>query len=140
MEGKANQYDPAEMFRDWIQKSGKAQQEFLKTFTSLMTPEQEKPQAFDPLTTLKGMVSNTGKAQNMFMENVSSMQNKALSNMLAFGQGMSNFLAYSAFKTTIGTNGRISIPEAERDALGIKDGDLVQVFIFPIAKKQKSNK
>ena len=42
-----------------------------------------------------------------------------------------------AFKTTVGSNGRISIPEAERDALGIEEGDLVQIIITPI--KSKSN-
>ena len=31
----------------------------------------------------------------------------------------------------------ISIPEAERDALGLKEGDLVQVMVLPIEKKTK---
>ncbi|MBM3910597.1 MAG: AbrB/MazE/SpoVT family DNA-binding domain-containing protein, partial [Thaumarchaeota archaeon] len=43
-------------------------------------------------------------------------------------------------KTTVGSNGRISIPEAERDALGIKEGALVQVIILPLEKKLKSKK
>ncbi|KKL08702.1 hypothetical protein LCGC14_2573250, partial [marine sediment metagenome] len=30
---------------------------------------------------------------------------------------------------------RISIPEAERNALGLGEGDLVQVIILPIGKK-----
>ena len=40
-------------------------------------------------------------------------------------------------KTTIQSGGRISIPEAERQALKIDDGDLVQVIIIPIIKKKK---
>ena len=47
-----------------------------------------------------------------------------------------NFLSWGAFKTNVGSNGRISIPEAEREALGLKEGDLVQVVVLPI--KQKS--
>ncbi|MFB5610454.1 MAG: transcriptional regulator, partial [Nitrosopumilaceae archaeon] len=35
-------------------------------------------------------------------------------------------------------NGRISIPEAERDALGLKEGDLVQVIVLPLEKKSKN--
>ena len=35
--------------------------------------------------------------------------------------------------------GRISIPEAERQALNIEEGDLVQVIVVPIERKQKSS-
>jgi bifunctional DNA-binding transcriptional regulator/antitoxin component of YhaV-PrlF toxin-antitoxin module len=42
------------------------------------------------------------------------------------------------FKTTVQTGGRISIPEAERNALGIEDGDLVQVIIIPLSRKKKN--
>ena len=52
-------------------------------------------------------------------------------------QSVPQFLSWGAFKTTVGSNGRISIPEAERDALKIGEGDLVQVIIVPIEKKQK---
>ena len=42
------------------------------------------------------------------------------------------------FKTTVQTGGRISIPEAERQALNIEEGDLVQVIVIPIERKRKS--
>ncbi|KAG2474399.1 MAG: SpoVT/AbrB-like protein [Nitrosopumilales archaeon] len=135
MTGISNQYDPKEMFRDWIQKSGKAQKEFMNTFTSLMT--NQPTGKFDPLLTLKGMTGEASKIQSNFMDNINSMQNQAMSNMFSFGQGMSNFLSYSAFKTTVGSNGRISIPEAERKAIKLNEGDLVQVFVLPITTKQK---
>jgi bifunctional DNA-binding transcriptional regulator/antitoxin component of YhaV-PrlF toxin-antitoxin module len=35
------------------------------------------------------------------------------------------------------SGGRISIPEAERQALDIDDGDLVQVIVIPIERKKK---
>ena len=38
----------------------------------------------------------------------------------------------AVFKTRVQSGGRISIPDAERDALGIDEGDLVQAFIIPI--------
>jgi AbrB family looped-hinge helix DNA binding protein len=43
------------------------------------------------------------------------------------------------FKTTVQSGGRISIPEAERQALNIEEGDLVQVIVVPIERKQKSS-
>jgi AbrB family looped-hinge helix DNA binding protein len=43
------------------------------------------------------------------------------------------------FKTTVQSGGRISIPEAERQALGIEEGDLVQVIVIPLSRKQKAN-
>jgi hypothetical protein len=38
----------------------------------------------------------------------------------------------AVFKTRVQSGGRISIPDAEREALGIDEGDLVQAFIIPI--------
>ncbi len=135
MTGISNQYDPTEMFRDWIKKSGKAQKEFMNTFSSFMG--NQPTSKFDPLSALKGMTEKTTKAQSNFMDNIASMQNQAMSNMFSFGQGMPNLLSFSAFKTTVGSNGRISIPEAERKAIKLKEGDLVQIFVLPITTKQK---
>ena len=39
------------------------------------------------------------------------------------------------FKVKVRSGGRISIPEAEREALGIREGDIVQVILAPISKK-----
>lgn len=41
----------------------------------------------------------------------------------------------AVFKTKVQRGGRISIPEAERDVLGIDEGDIVQVILAPIKKK-----
>jgi bifunctional DNA-binding transcriptional regulator/antitoxin component of YhaV-PrlF toxin-antitoxin module len=38
----------------------------------------------------------------------------------------------AAFKARVQSGGRISIPDAERDALDIEEGDLVQAFVIPI--------
>ena len=61
---------------------------------------------------------------HMFQQNNPNPFN--LQNMLP------NFLSWGAFKTNVGSNGRISIPEAEREALGIEEGDLVQIVITPL--------
>ena len=77
-------------------------------------------------------------AQEGFMNNMSSLQSQGLDKMLSLQQMIPNFMSWGAYKTTVGSNGRISIPEAERNALGLGEGDLVQVVILPIGKK--SNK
>jgi AbrB family looped-hinge helix DNA binding protein len=43
------------------------------------------------------------------------------------------------FKTIVQSGGRISIPEAERNALNIQEGDLVQVIVIPISKRKKKD-
>jgi AbrB family looped-hinge helix DNA binding protein len=134
MTGSSNQYDPSTLFKEWIQKSGKAQAEFMKTFGAIMGQQKQE---FDPVETLKEMASKGAKAQSEIMENFGNMQSKAMDSALRIAQSMPQFVSWGAFKTTVGSNGRISIPEAERDALGLKEGDLVQVVIIPVEKKSK---
>ena len=136
MSGNNYQYDPTEMFKDWIQKSGRAQTEFMKNFGSLMT--NQNSQTFNPLDTLREVSDSTRQTQSNLMENMSSMQSKSMDTMFNIGQMLLSFMNWGAYKTTISSNGRISIPEAERNALGLGDGDLVQVIILPIAKKSKN--
>ena len=136
MNGNENQYDPTAMFKDWIQKSGRAQAEFMKNFGALMGNQTSK--TFNPLDTLKEVSDNTRQAQSNMMENMTSMQNKSMDTMFSIGQMLPSFMNWGAYKTTISSNGRISIPEAERNALGLGEGDLVQVIVLPIAKKSKA--
>jgi AbrB family looped-hinge helix DNA binding protein len=138
MTGNTYQYDPSEMFREWLQKGGKAQAEFMKAFGSMMMTKPNQP--FDPLETLKEISKKSAEAQSSLFENFKSVQEKGMENLLNLGQVMPKFLSWGAYKTTVGSNGRISIPEAERDALGIKEGDLVQVIILPLEKKLKTKK
>ena len=136
MSGNSNQYDPTEMFKDWIQKSGRSQAEFMKNFASLMT--NQTSQTFNPLETLREVSDTTRQTQSNVIQNMSSMQSKSMDTMFNIGQMLPSFMNWGAYKTTISSNGRISIPEAERTALGLGEGDLVQVIILPIAKKSKN--
>jgi AbrB family looped-hinge helix DNA binding protein len=136
MSGNQNLYDPSEMFKSWIQKSGRAQAEFMKNFGSLMS--NQTSQTFNPLETLKGVSESARQTQSNMMDNMSTMQSKSMDTMFNIGQMLPSFMNWGAYKTTISSNGRISIPEAERNALGLGDGDLVQVIILPIAKKSKN--
>ena len=133
MSGNYSQYDPSSMFKEWIQKSGRAQAEFIKNFGSLMN--NQGTQTFNPLETLKTMSDATRHTQSNLMENMTTLQNKSMDTMFNIGQMLPSFMNWGAYKTTVGSAGRISIPEAERNALGLGEGDLVQVIILPIGKK-----
>lgn len=85
---------------------------------------------------LKKTIERTTEFQQDMMRQFSNFQYNAFQNMFSSLQGFTNYNAM--FKTTVQSGGRISIPEAERQALGIEEGDLVQVIIIPVAKKQKS--
>jgi AbrB family looped-hinge helix DNA binding protein len=93
-------------------------------------------QKFDPMQTLKEISSKASEFQSTFTNNAASMQKAAMEQMFSMANLMQNFMGYGAFKTTIGSNGRISIPEAERDALKLNEGDLVQVVVIPMEKKR----
>ena len=136
MNTNQNLYDPTAMFKNWIQKTGQAQTEFMKNFGSLMG--NQNSQTFDPLETLKTVSDNAQNTQSKLMQNMSSLQNQSMDTLFGIGQMLPSFMNWGAYKTTIGSNGRISIPEAERNALGLGEGDLVQVIVLPIAKKSKA--
>jgi hypothetical protein len=40
----------------------------------------------------------------------------------------------AVFKTRVQSGGRISIPDAEREALGIDEGDIVQTVVIPLTQ------
>ncbi len=136
MNGNQYQYDPSEMFKEWIKKSGKAQTEFIKNFGMFMG--NQATQEFDPVQALKEVTDKATETQANVMKNLANMQSKSMDTMFNLGQIMPNFMNWGAYKTSVGSNGRISIPEAERDALGLKEGDLVQVIVLPLEKKSKN--
>ncbi len=133
MAGNTNQYDPTEMFREWIQRSGKAQMDFMKTFGQMM----DKNNQFNPLDTLKDMTDKARKAQSEFVQNISDMQYKGMHNIFNPLQFLPSLLSWGTFKTSVGSNGRISIPEAEREALGINEDDLIQVIVIPVERRKQ---
>ncbi|MGD9535438.1 MAG: AbrB/MazE/SpoVT family DNA-binding domain-containing protein [Candidatus Nitrosocosmicus sp.] len=85
---------------------------------------------------LKKTIEKTTEFQQDMLRQFTNFQYNAFQNMFSSLQGFTNYNAM--FKTTVQSGGRISIPEAERQALGIEEGDLVQVIIIPLARKQKS--
>jgi len=88
----------------------------------------------DPVSTFKKAVDKGSEAQKEFLKQFSSIQHDAMQNFFSTLQGLVYYNAM--FKTTVQSGCRISIPEAEREALDIDDGDLVQVIIIPIERRR----
>ncbi|MFC6988347.1 AbrB/MazE/SpoVT family DNA-binding domain-containing protein [Haloplanus sp. GCM10025708] len=43
----------------------------------------------------------------------------------------------AVFKTRVQSGGRISIPDAEREAVGIEEGDIVQTIVIPVKRNNE---
>ena len=79
-------------------------------------------------------------AQKAVAKQIDFVRESALGQMDAMRAFLSAFqrlTQFAMFKTSVQSGGRISIPEAERQTVGIKDGALVQVIIFPIEVKEQ---
>ena len=60
-----------------------------------------------------------------------------LSSMGSDGLGPTPMqLGTATFKTRVQSNGRISIPDAEREALDIEEGDIVQAVVIPVKRNR----
>ncbi len=68
------------------------------------------------------------------------MQQFAFANSMTPFNGLTGFPGTEAgvFKARVQSGGRISIPEPERDAHDIEEGDIVQAIIIPI-KQDETN-
>ena len=91
----------------------------------------------DSESPFKNVLERGRDAQRDFVKQFPSIQQDAMQNFFSMLQGLTFYNAM--FKTTVQSGGRISIPEAERQALNIEDGDLVQVIIVPIERRRKGN-
>ena len=103
-----------------------------------MSDKTEKKEDLE--TTFRKALEKGTEAQRDFIKQFSSIQQYTLENFFSMLQGLTYYNAM--FKTTVQSGGRISIPEAERQALNIEEGDLVQVVLIPIDRKRRdiSNK
>src|SRR6058998_4315841 len=95
----------------------------------------DKPEFNEDMESYKKAMDSTSEAQQDFFKKFSNLQMDAMQNFFSLLQGLTFYNAM--FKTTVQSGGRISIPEAERQALNIEDGDLVQVIVVPIERKRK---
>ena len=91
----------------------------------------------DPMEAFKKALEKGSEAQKDFVKQFSNIQQDTMQNYFTVLRSLT--FNNEMFKTTVQSGGRISIPEAERQALNIEDGDLVQVIVVPIERKRKQS-
>ena len=131
------------MLAEWMARASQAQGEFAKSIGGAMGGGQAD--AADGAQAAAGPLAEAaGRAADMqagLLRMLGAMQARGMDKMADIGQlaalMMPNVCNWGAYKTAVGNNGRISIPEAERRALGLSDGDLVQVIVVPISRSQR---
>jgi hypothetical protein len=72
-------------------------------------------------------------------EQAVEQQRKFLRGLFGAGSGMDvtglgAMTNTATFKTRVQSGGRISIPDAEREALDIEEGDIVQTVVIPVKR------
>lgn len=79
------------------------------------------------------MVPNFSEVQR-FWEEVMRLQREFMETLSSMLKLVSSFSIlnrdFSVFRAKVQAGGRISIPEAEKIALGIRDGDVVKVILI----------
>ena len=132
------------MVAEWLERASQAQGEFVKSLGGAMGGQADAAAADGAKAPAGALGEAAGRAAEMqanLLRMLGSMQARGMDKMADIGQlaalMMPNVCNWGAYKTAVGNNGRISIPEAERRALGLSDGDLVQVIVVPISKSQR---
>lgn len=77
--------------------------------------------------------------RKLFAQWMSGMNPAGARSMGGLSQLSAMSMGAAAFKTRVQSGGRISIPDAEREALGIDEGDIVQTIVIPLDTNRNSN-
>ncbi len=77
------------------------------------------------------MMGSQQELMKQFMQAGSTNPLEALSSMGPINPGT------ATFKARVQSGGRISIPDAEREALDIEEGDIVQTIVLPVKRTRE---
>ncbi len=92
------------------------------------------PAMFEQLQEAGEQALNT--QQEMMQKILSGDAGGAGTSLSPFGpMGMGT----ATFKARVQSNGRVSIPDAEREALDIEEGDIVQAIIVPVKRNRSDS-
>ena len=89
------------------------------------------------------------KAFQQATESATRSQQELFQQLLAGGAGsgdrgglvpqLGSMSQMAMFKTRVQSGGRISIPDAEREALDIQEGDIVQTVVIPVKRNRSDS-
>lgn len=77
--------------------------------------------------------------QKLFAQWLSGMSPTGAQGMGGLSQLSAMSRGAATFKTRVQSGGRISIPDAEREVLGINEGDIVQTIVIPLNTGDTTN-
>jgi len=87
-----------------------------------------------PPSMMKGFQQAGERAMEQQQEFIQQLLGASTSGVGMPQLGAMNQMA--TFKTRVQSGGRISIPDAEREALDIEEGDIVQTVVVPVKRKR----
>lgn len=90
----------------------------------------------NPLRALQTATEQASEQQQQLLQQLLGGSTSAPSTL---GSQLGAISQMATFKTRVQSGGRISIPDAEREALDIGEGDLVQTIVVPIKHNSDSN-
>jgi len=99
-----------------------------------MTDESEGP--LWPPEMFKMFTETGEQAVESQQEMFQRMLGASMSGGMDVGQ-LGAMTGTATFKTRVQSGGRISIPDAEREALDIEEGDIVQAVVFPVKRNRE---
>ncbi len=98
-----------------------------------MTDDDDGPSwPINPFAPLERAGEMTRQQQEVVQQMLDPSSGESLSGRLGAMSRM------ATFKTRVQSGGRISIPDAEREALDIEEGDIVQTVVIPV-KRDRSD-
>ncbi|MFB6143348.1 MAG: AbrB/MazE/SpoVT family DNA-binding domain-containing protein [Halorientalis sp.] len=88
-----------------------------------------------PPAMMKGLQQASEQAVEQQQEFVQQLLGASTSGVGMPQLGAMNQMA--TFKTRVQSGGRLSIPDAEREALDIEEGDIVQTVVIPVKRDRE---
>jgi len=102
-----------------------------------MTDESDSPDGLMwPPSMMKGLQQASEQAIEQQQEFIQQLLGASTSGVGVPQLGAMSQMA--TFKTRVQSGGRISIPDAEREALDIEEGDIVQTVVIPVKRNRNS--
>lgn len=140
MSGTKNPYDPTEIYNQWLLQTKQFQDQFQNGIERMTQQSNDISRMTESWQKIGDQMDVMFKTGGEGVQQFTDMMRNTMSPWkppTEFVSVPSMLTGWATFKTGIGSNGRISIPEAERSALGLSEGDLVQVIVLPVSKKKE---
>jgi hypothetical protein len=102
-----------------------------------MTDDSDGPawplNPLDPLSAFREASEQAAEQQQQLLAGLMGGSGGSLGGQLGTMSQM------ATFKTRVQSGGRVSIPDAEREALDIEEGDIVQTVVIPVKRNRSDS-